>query len=171
MAGHRRRRSPGPRSWADSVGDRDRHAPRRRVLNVYLDTSAAVALVAREPPSHELRALLAAATSRYASLLTYVEAHAALAARRRAAPRHRRRFADARADFENLWQAVDVVDFDIVVARVAAVAAARHRLRGADAVHLASAASLAADIVVVTLDASLRRASLEAGLGVAPQSS
>jgi predicted nucleic acid-binding protein len=124
--------------------------------------------VARESPSQEIRLLLRSASSRYASLLTYVETHAALAARQRAFPRDHRRMRRARSDFERLWRAVDVVDFDTVVARVAAVAAARHRLRGADAVHLASAASLDSDIVVLALDASLRRASLAAGLDVAP---
>lgn len=109
-----------------------------------------------------------ASASRYASLLTYVETRAALAARRRASARARIRLGRARSELEERWQEVDVVDFDPLVADVAALAAEQHRLRGADAVHLASAAVLGSGVTMLTLDASLRRASLAVGLDVAP---
>jgi len=106
--------------------------------------------------------------SRYASLLTYVETRAALAARRRASARARIRLGRTRSELEERWQEVDVVDFDPLVADVAGLAAEQHRLRGADAVHLASAAVLGSGVTMLTLDASLRRASLAVGLDVAP---
>jgi hypothetical protein len=63
---------------------------------------------------------------------------------------------------------VAVVELDEQVAEVAALAARRHRLRGADAVHFASAAVLGSSVLMVSRDAALRRASLAAGISVAP---
>lgn len=74
----------------------------------------------------------------------------------------------AQAELEKRWQAVDVVELDALLAGVAGLAAEEHGLRGADAVHLASAATLGSGVAMVTLDAELRRASLAAGLDVAP---
>jgi len=104
----------------------------------------------------------------FASRLTYVEVHSALAARARARPRLRRRVAHARADADERWGAVAVVELDEHVCNVAALAARRYRLRGADAVHLASAAVLGSSVLMVSRDEALRRASVEAGLPVAP---
>lgn len=60
------------------------------------------------------------------------------------------------------------MELDEYVAEVAALAAERHRLRGADAVHLASAAVLGSDVIMVSRDTALRDAALAAGLDVAP---
>lgn len=106
--------------------------------------------------------------SRYASLLTYVETRAAIAARRRTSARTRVRLTRARAELEARWRKVDLVDFDPLVADVAGLAAEQHRLRGADSVHLASAAVLGSGVTMLSLDESLRRASLAVGLDVAP---
>jgi hypothetical protein len=108
------------------------------------------------------------AASHYGSLLTYVETRAALAARRRASVRARARLGGARQELEARWRKIDVVDFDPLVADVAGLAAEQHRLRGSDAIHLASAAVLGSGVTMLTLDASLRRASLAVGLDVAP---
>lgn len=104
----------------------------------------------------------------FASRLTYVEAHAALAARARASGRGRRLLARAKREVESRWADVAVVELDSFVAEVAALAAERHRLRGADAVHLASAAVVGSGVVMVSRDAALRDAALAAGLDVAP---
>ena len=104
----------------------------------------------------------------FASRLTYVEAHAALAARARASPRARRLLARARREVESRWTDVAVVELDAHVAEVAALAAGQYRLRGADAVHLASAAVLGSGVIMVSRDADLREAALAAGLDVAP---
>ena len=108
------------------------------------------------------------ATSHYGSLLTYVETRAALAARRRSSARARARLGGARQELEARWRKIDVVDFDEVVADVAGLASEQHRLRGADAIHLASAAVLGSGVTMLSLDASLRRASIAVGLDVAP---
>ena len=125
-------------------------------------------MLAREAASSELESLMAMSAAQYGSLLTYVEARAALAARRRAFPRARVRLGRARSELEARWRKVDVVDFDPLVADVAGLAAEQHRLHGADAIHLASAAVLGSGVTMLTLDASLRRASLAVGLDVAP---
>ena len=104
----------------------------------------------------------------HASLLTYVETHAALAARGRASARARPQLRRARAELERRWEDVAIVELDDHVAEVAALAARRYGLRGADAVHLASAAVLGSPVTMASRDASLRRASLAAGLDVAP---
>ncbi|MBA2384274.1 MAG: PIN domain-containing protein [Actinobacteria bacterium] len=104
----------------------------------------------------------------YASRLTYVESRAALAARGRASRRHRRQLAQAKIELEDRWETVAIVELNELVREVAALAAERHRLRGADAVHLASAAVLGSGVTMVTRDGALRRASLAAGLDVAP---
>jgi predicted nucleic acid-binding protein len=127
-----------------------------------------VALLAREPVSEELEFFMESSAGRYASLLTYVETRAALAARRRASARSRVRLGRTRTELEARWEEVDVVDFDALVARVAGLAAEQHRLRGADAIHLASAAVLGSGVTMLSLDESLRRASLAVGLDVAP---
>lgn len=71
-------------------------------------------------------------------------------------------------ELDTRWRNVDVVGFDEVVADVAGLAAEQHRLRGADSVHLASAAVLGSGVTMLSLDDSLRRASLAIGLDVAP---
>ncbi|MBA2462977.1 MAG: PIN domain-containing protein [Actinobacteria bacterium] len=104
----------------------------------------------------------------FASRLTYVEAHAALAARARASLRNRRQLSRARRELDDRWRHVAVVELNEYVAEVAALAAAQHRLRGADAIHFASAAILGSSVTMVSRDSALRRAALAAGLDVAP---
>jgi uncharacterized protein len=104
----------------------------------------------------------------FASWLTYVETHAALAARARASVRARRSLRRARRIVDDRWSEVVVVQLDSYVAETAALGAAQHALRGADAIHLASAAVLGSPVVMVSRDAALRRASIAVGLHVAP---
>ena len=104
----------------------------------------------------------------FASWLTYVETHAALAARARASVRARRSLRQARRVVDDRWGEIVVVQLDGYVAETAALGAAQHALRGADAIHLASAAVLGSPVVMVSRDAALRRASVAVGLHVAP---
>lgn len=104
----------------------------------------------------------------YASRLAYVESRAAIAARGRASRRDRRRLVQAKAHLDDRWERIAVVELDDLVRKVAALASEQHRLRGADAVHLASAAVLGSGVTMVTRDGDLRRASLAVGLRVAP---
>jgi len=124
--------------------------------------------VAREGAHERVAALWRDATGVYASRLTYVEARAAIAAKGRAARRYRAKLRLTQSELERRWEHIAVVELTAFVAGVAGDAAAAHGLRGADAVHLASAAVLGSDVTMVTRDAALRAASLAAGIDVAP---
>jgi predicted nucleic acid-binding protein len=74
---------------------------------------------------------------------------------------------DALRDLRREWSAVEAIAVDDLTAGAAGSLAARHRLRGMDAIHLASALLFAeAEPIVVTWDAALRRAARAEGLGV-----
>ena len=102
------------------------------------------------------------------SILVYPEGRAALAAARRLdrlrADEHRK----ALADFEDLHADLVTVGVDRELAVRAGEYAEDLRLRGYDSVHLATALELGDDeVVVVTWDRDLARATEEVGLGVA----
>lgn len=102
------------------------------------------------------------------SILSYPEGRAALAAARRAG-----RFTDpecdrALADFEATHDELVLVGVDGPLARHAGALAADLRLRGYDAIHLASALAFGAGTVLVTWDKDLGRAATESGCAVAP---
>lgn len=102
------------------------------------------------------------------SILSYPEGRAALAAAHRAG-----RFTDAEydralADFEATHDELLLVGVDGALARHAGALAADLRLRGYDAVHLASALAFGAGTVLVTWDKDLRRAATGSGCAVAP---
>jgi uncharacterized protein len=101
------------------------------------------------------------------SILSYPEGRAALAAARRAgrlgAAAHRR----ARDEFEALQSEMMLVGIDGQLARDAGELAEKLRLRGYDAVHLASALALDAEATFVSFDEDLRRAAARSGCSVA----
>jgi predicted nucleic acid-binding protein len=74
----------------------------------------------------------------------------------------------ARAEFESLQTELLVVGIDKALARRAGELAEQHGLRGYDAVHLASALSLATDATFVSWDPDLRRAAARSGCNTAP---
>lgn len=125
-------------------------------------------MVVREQGFRPVVELWEGASDVYASRLTYVESLAAVAARSRVSVRGRRQFAAARRNLIERWHDVSVVDLNEYVAEVAGLAAVQHRLRGADAIHFASAAVLGSGITMVTRDLTLRRAALAVGIDVAP---
>jgi predicted nucleic acid-binding protein len=102
------------------------------------------------------------------SILSYPEAHAALAAARRGgrlgAIAHRR----AREDFETVYGELLLIGLDAQLALRAGQLAEQLGLRGYDAVHLASALALAAEVTFVSWDVQLRRAAAASGCAVAP---
>jgi predicted nucleic acid-binding protein len=71
-------------------------------------------------------------------------------------------------DFEDIYAELLVVGVDEDVARQAGELAQRLRLRGYDAVQLASALTLGLGTTVITWDADLSAAAHETGLAVAP---
>ena len=109
-----------------------------------------------------------AADSVVSSRLIYPEARAALAAARRAGRLTARLFPRALSELEGHFADLSLVELNEHVARAAGEVAERYRLRASDAIHLASALTIPAQLTVSTWDTELRRASLEAGLSVAP---
>jgi predicted nucleic acid-binding protein len=103
------------------------------------------------------------------SILSYPEGRSALAAARRTRRVTHPAHARALADFEAVHRELNVVELDPSLARSAGQLADDLALRGADAVHLASALALgAARVVMVTWDRRLRRAAARSGCAVAP---
>ena len=139
-------------------------------MNLYIDTSVFVKLLIEEEDSDAAREIWGGAGRLATSRLTYPETRAALARAERAG----RLNADARRHavgmFEAEWGSLDVVvDIRDPVARLAGGAAEAFGLRTGDAIHLATAISMAGpELVVATWDRALALAASRAGLGVAP---
>ena len=76
---------------------------------------------------------------------------------------------EAEHAWEDYWAATRPVELTASVERHAGVLAREHALRGADAVHLASALVIGdPDLVLAVWDRRLHTAALAAGLRVAP---
>lgn len=137
-------------------------------MNLYLDTSALVKLYVDEEGSPAVHGALRQATLAATSPLAYVEARSALARRRRegglATAEYRRAVRSLDADWVH-YQRVRVTDQLI---HEAAETAESFRLRAYDAVHLASALTIAArletPVVFACWDAGLEEAARRAGL-------
>lgn len=123
-------------------------------------------LVLREEGSRVAEELWQASERVVTSRLTYPEARAALAAAIRAGRVRGRGRARARSSLELAWESLGVIDLDGPIGIRAGALAETHRLRGSDAVQLASAMALGG--VLATWDRDLSRAAREAGLAVAP---
>lgn len=132
----------------------------------YFDTSALVKLLFDDEPGGPAAFALWGRSERVvASTLLYPEAMAALARARRG---QRLTSLTARAAFgllEHLIEEVELIDPTRRLLWEAASMARGHRLRGYDAVHLASALAMCPD-TVVTADADLAAAARQAGLAV-----
>ncbi len=100
------------------------------------------------------------------SRLAYPEARAGLALASRTGRLPRGEVGPRRA-IDRIYDELEVVDLSDEVARVAGGLASRRALRGADAVHLASAlAALEPGALLVTWDTSLADAATAEGLAV-----
>lgn len=98
------------------------------------------------------------------SQLVYPEARAALAAARRADRIDEPAHALAVEAFEEIYAELRILGIDEPLARHAGDLAARHALRGYDAVHLASALAIEAkDVLLATWDTALGDAAYETG--------
>jgi predicted nucleic acid-binding protein len=131
----------------------------------YLDTSAFVPLLIREPTSAACARFWDAADSVVTSRLTYVETAAALA---QALRMERITAADHRVSLRSLearWSELDIVEADDQLTREAAQLAHQLGLRGYDAVHCASARQVADEqLVAAAGDRQLLRGWVAAGL-------
>jgi uncharacterized protein len=139
------------------------------VTLLYFDASALVKLLVEEAGSDLAAELWDGADAVLSSRLAYPEVRAALAA---AGRNHDLRPADvagAERAWEGFWRAVRPVELTAAVERAAGDLCSRHALRGADAVHLASALAVAGpDLVVAVWDRRLHAGARAEGLATAP---
>lgn len=136
---------------------------------VYFDASALVKLVVDEVGSDVASALWDGCDAALASRLAHVEVCAALAAARRNLDLDDDGHATAIALWDDLWAAVRPVELTRDVERRAGELVRHHALRGADAVHLASALAVGpGDLVVAVWDRRLHAGAVAERLAVAP---
>jgi predicted nucleic acid-binding protein len=139
------------------------------VALVYFDSSALVKLVVDEAGSDLAAGLWDGCDAALASRLAYPEVCAALAAAGRNHDLSEDDLDAAEHSWEQYWAAVRPVELTAAVERHAGQLARTHALRGADAVHLASALALAdPDLIVAVWDRRLHVGAASAGLHVAP---
>lgn len=109
------------------------------------------------------------ADRRISSTLLYAETRSALARARRDGRIATHDLALTRRFVERLWEDVDRVEVTEQISRQAGGLAEQHGLRAYDAVHLASAVSIADDgVVFVAADGDLLAAAARRGIKTAP---
>ena len=136
---------------------------------VYFDSSALVKLVLDETGSYVAAELWNACDAALSSRLAYPEVCAALAAAGRNHDLTESEASAAADEWEMFWSSMRPIELSADVERVAGELAVLHRLRGADAVHLASALALGSvDITVAVWDKRLHAGAVAVGLAVAP---
>jgi predicted nucleic acid-binding protein len=132
----------------------------------YLDSSALVKLILREPATNALRTFLPKHPFRVSSTIAVVEVVRAVT-RARSTPVSRARAAAAARD---VLRRIGLIELDADILRTASQLESRD-LRTLDALHLASALSLGGDLdVMVAYDARLAAAARLAGVAVASPS-
>lgn len=136
---------------------------------VYFDSSALVKLVVEESGSDLVAQLWDGCDAAVSSRLAYPEVCAALAAAGRNHDLDEPDLVSALSSWEELWAATRPVELTAAVALRAGALAREHSLRGADAVHLASALALGAGgLVVAVFDLRFHAGATAEGLAVAP---
>jgi predicted nucleic acid-binding protein len=125
-----------------------------------------------EDGTEEVRGLLAAEAPGATSRISYVECSAAFARGWRERRLSQRRFAALRAALDEGWRDLVIVELDEELAGLAGRLTRSHPLRAGDAIHLASALSLAADdpaaLTLATWDQRLWHAARAMGFSVFP---
>lgn len=136
---------------------------------IYFDSSALVKLLAEEAGSDLAAELWDACDAALASRLAYPEVRAALTAAGRNHDITENELDAAERDWDGYWAAVRPVELTAAVERRAGDLARAHALRGADAVHLASALAIGdPDLIVAVWDRRLHTAVRAVGCRVAP---
>jgi predicted nucleic acid-binding protein len=113
-------------------------------LILYADTSALVKLVVDEEGTHAVAEARATVRGAVSIVLGWAELCGALAALSQSSRLSGRNLTRASAAMSDLWTATAWIVTSVELARDAGDLARRHGLRGADAIHLASAALIAA---------------------------
>jgi len=134
----------------------------------YFDTSAVVPLLIDEPGSARATSLWDGADRVVSVRLLYPETRAALAQAERLGRLTARQLRGAVTEFDSLFEVIDLVEVDHVLAVRAGELAEARRLRGYDAVHLAAAERVRdPDVVVIAGDRVLLDAAADEGMAVA----
>jgi uncharacterized protein len=137
---------------------------------VYFDSSALVKLVVEEPGSDLAAAMWDGCDAGLTSRLAYPEVCAALAASGRNHELDEDGLAVAEQAWEEYWAATRPVELTGSVERCAGELARLHSLRGADAVHLASALVIGdPELIFAVWDWRLHAGAQAAHLRVAPR--
>ena len=135
---------------------------------VYLDTSSLVKLYVEEEDSSMIADLVSSATVVATSLVAYTEARSAFARRLREKAFNRGEYKKIVAGLDRDWERFMALSVTRELVWTAGDFAEKHRLRGFDAIHLASAAILKQEISGHVLfscaDQRLQKASKREGL-------
>jgi len=141
-------------------------------LIVFFDTSALLKRYVTEVDSDAVALLWKNATSIAASHILYAELAAAFARRRRELPATVDALDQAQQTFRQDWPTIHRVPVDDAIDRRLDDLLSRHPLRGADAIHLASALlvrdALQQPVTFACADIKLVTAARAEGLGVQP---
>jgi predicted nucleic acid-binding protein len=136
---------------------------------VYFDSSAFVKLLVEEAGSGLAAELWDGSDAAVASRLAYPEVRAALAAAARNHDLEDDDLDSAEQAWDNYWAATRPVELTAAVEQHAGQLARSQALRGADAVHLASALAIRdPDLVVAVWDRRLHAGAQAVGLRVVP---
>jgi hypothetical protein len=136
---------------------------------VYFDASALVKLLVEESGADLAAELWDGCDAPVSSRLAYPEVCAALAAAARNHALTEREADAAGRSWEEFWAAIRPVELNVSVQRHAGELTRRCALRGADAVHLASALAVGdPELVVAVWDRRLHAGVRTSGLRVAP---
>ncbi len=136
---------------------------------LYFDASALMKLLVEEPGSDTVEALWDGCDAAVSSRLAYPEVCAALAAAGRSRDLGEEALASCRRLWERRWAELHPVELTARVAQAAGRLAERRHLRGADAVHLASALEVGRPhLVMAVWDRRLHEGALAEGLAVVP---
>lgn len=128
---------------------------------LYLDTSALVKLYVDEPGRPAVVGQVDAAVAVATVRVTYAEARAAFARKRREGGLDTKGLRQVVERFDGEWAAYTVVDVSEPLVRRAGILAERHGLRGYDAIQLAAAIELqreGGNVSLACFDDRLRRA-------------
>jgi predicted nucleic acid-binding protein len=139
---------------------------------LYVDTSALVKLYVEEKGSELVRHLVDEAVLVATSRIAYAEARAALARTWREGALSEEDYRQSTIYLRADWQAYFTLDLAESVVQVAGDLAERHRIRGFDAIHLASGLTLSRrvrdPITFVCWDIRLWNAAQEEGFDMVP---
>lgn len=134
-------------------------------MKIFLDTSALAKRYVQEPGSGELTELLTSITSEiFISTLAFVEFASAMGRKLRNKEIAEAKVGEAIKELEEDWYEVFAkIQLEDMLAETAAAIALEHSLKGADAVHLASAQIIGVELFVAS-DNKLIRVAKKLGI-------